>query len=103
MRWSISLRADGDRLMEREEIVEFADAVASFEGIASGIGMPSYSAQIVVEAESPAEAVNLAIKHFERAAATAGLPAWPVARAESMSEDDDAEDADAMGDPGVWG
>ena len=38
MRWSISVRADGDRPMEREEIVELADAVAAWEGIASGIG-----------------------------------------------------------------
>ena len=41
MRWIVSLRADGDRLMERDEIVELADAVAAHEGIASGIGTAS--------------------------------------------------------------
>ena len=38
MRWSVVLEADGDRMMTREEIVELADAVAAYDGIASGIG-----------------------------------------------------------------
>ena len=89
MRWSISLRADGDRPMKREEIVELADAVTPWNGIASGIGTNSYSAQLEIEAPAPDEAVDKAIKHFEAAAATAGLPSWPVTWAESTSEDDD--------------
>ena len=36
MRWSVSLRAEGDRLLALEEIVALADAVAPMEGIASG-------------------------------------------------------------------
>ncbi len=87
MRWSISLRADGDRPMGREEIVELADAVARWEGIASGIGTPSYAAQIVVEAPTSDEAVEQAIDLFTSAAAEAGLPPWPVAWAESVSEE----------------
>ncbi len=101
MRWSISLRADGDRPMGREEIVELADAVAKWEGIASGIGTNSYSVQIVVEAPTADEAVDLATTHFRTAAATAGLPPWPVVWAESMSEDEGYVD-DELGDPGVW-
>lgn len=92
MRWSISVRADGDRPMEREEIVELADAVASWEGIASGIGTNSYSAQIVIEAPTPDEAVDKAIEVFESAAAKAGLPEWPVAWAESISEESEFEE-----------
>ena len=92
MRWSISLRADGDRPVGREEIVELADAVAQWEGIASGIGTHSYSAQIVVEAPTSDDAVERAVGIFEAAAAEAGLPGWPVAWAESMSEKDDLED-----------
>ena len=92
MRWSISLRADGDRTLEREEIVEFADAVARWEGIASGIGTSSYSAQIVIEAPSSDEAVDIAIEVFTAAAKRAGLPPWPVAWAESVSEESEFEE-----------
>lgn len=87
MRWSISLRADGNRQMGREEIVELADAVARWEGIASGIGTTSYAAQIVVEAPTSDEAVERAIDVFTSAATQAGLPSWPVAWAESVSEE----------------
>lgn len=92
MRWSISLRADGDRPMEREEIVELADAVAQWQGIASGIGTTSYSAQIVIEAPTSDEAVELAMRAFEEAAAMAGLPPWPVAWAESVGDEEELEE-----------
>lgn len=92
MRWSVSVRADGDRAMEREEIVELADAVAGWEGIASGIGTTSYAAQIVVEAPTSDEAVEQAIELFTAAATTAGLPPWPVAWAESVSEEQSFEE-----------
>ncbi len=92
MRWSISVRSDGDRVMEREEIVELADAVAPWSGIASGIGTTSYSAQLVVEAPTSDEAVRTAIDVFTGAAARAGLPPWPVAWAESISEESEFEE-----------
>lgn len=92
MRWSISVRADGDRPMQRKEIVELADAVASLEGIASGIGTTSYAAQIVVEAPTSDEAVDRAIELFEDAAARAGLPPWPVAWAESIADESEFEE-----------
>jgi hypothetical protein len=78
--------------MEREEIVELADAVTPWEGIASGIGTNSYSAQIVIEAPSSDEAVDLAIKAFEEAAARAGLPPWPVVWAESIGDEEEFEE-----------
>jgi hypothetical protein len=90
--------ADGDREMTREEIVELADAVAANSGIASGIGTTSYGAQLVVHADTSAEAVELGVAELVRAAAQAGLPAWPVARAEAMSEEDDLNvDLDELG------
>ena len=92
MRWSISVRADGDRIMEREEIVELADAVARWEGIASGIGTQSYAAQLVIDADTADEAVEAAIDVFTGAARTAGLPPWPVAWAESVSEEQEFEE-----------
>ncbi len=92
MRWSISLRADGDRTMEREEIVELADAVAPWQGIASGIGTTSFAAQLVIEAATSDEAVDKAIGVFTDAAERAGLPPWPVAWAESVSEEQEFEE-----------
>ena len=92
MRWSVSLRADGDRPMEREEIVELADAVAPLQGIASGIGTNSYAAQIVIEAPTSDQAVELAVKAFEEAAFGAGLPPWPVAWAESIGDEEEFEE-----------
>lgn len=92
MRWSISVRADGDRPLTREEIVELADAVAPLEGIASGIGTMSYAAQIVVEAPSSDEAVESAVGLFTEAAARAGLPPWPVAWAESVGDEAEFEE-----------
>ena len=92
MKWSVTLVAEGDRVMTREEIVELADAVALHGGIASGIGTASYGAQLVVEAEHRAEAVDQARAEFARAAATAGLPAWEITSAETISEAEDEMD-----------
>lgn len=92
MRWSISVRADGDRTMEREEIVELADAVSPWEGIASGIGSSSYAAQLVIEADTSDEAVDIAIEVFTEAVRKAGLPPWPAAWAEAVSEEQEFED-----------
>jgi hypothetical protein len=97
VRWSVVVVAEGDREMTREEIVELADAVAASSGIASGIGTASYGAQLVVQAESRAAAVELATAEFVQAAATAGLPPWPIARAEALSENDDMDDLDDDG------
>ncbi|MEM7322076.1 MAG: hypothetical protein AAF531_03225 [Actinomycetota bacterium] len=91
MRWSVSIQAEGDRPLELEEVVALADAVAPLGGIASGVGAMAYGAQIVIEAGSADEAVELAIPAFEQAAATAELPAWPVTKAEVIGEEDDFE------------
>lgn len=92
MRWSVSLRAEGDRVLAVEEIVALADAVAPMGGIASGIGTMIYGAQLIIEAESADEAVNLAVPAFEEAVALAGLPAWPLTGAEVAGEFDEIMD-----------
>ena len=81
--------AEGDRVLTREEVVELADAVAGHEGIASGIGTTTYGAQLVIEAATEEAAVEAGVAALEEAARRAGLPEWPVARAEVISEDDD--------------
>lgn len=91
MRWSVSLVAEGDRVVSLEEIVELADAVAALGGIAAGAGSMSYGAQIVIEAGSADEAVERAIPAFTDAASTAALPSWPVTRVEVAGELDDED------------
>jgi hypothetical protein len=89
VRWSVGVEAEGDRVLSREEIVELADAVALSEGIATGIGTNRYGARLVVQAGSRDEAIEKATGEFTAAAARAGLPAWPVARAEAIGADED--------------
>lgn len=88
LRWSVSVRTEGDRVVELDEVVALADAVAPMGGIASGIGTRGFGAQIIVEAEGQDEALELAIPRFEAAVEAAGLPAWPVTWAEVEGEDD---------------
>ena len=92
MRWSVSVVAEGDREMSREEIVELADAVATSGGIASGIGTNRYGAQLLIDAEDRDSAVARATEEFTRAAAEAGLPPWPVTQTSAMSEDEDEDE-----------
>lgn len=102
MRWSVGIEAEGDRVMQLEEIVGLADAVAPMGGIASGIGTTRYGAQLVVEAVDREEAVERARSRFAEAVATAGLPVFPVVRAEAVSEAEDADpDFGAAPGPGT--
>jgi hypothetical protein len=89
--WSVTLQAAGDRTLTHEEIVELADAVAPATGVASGIGETAYGAQLVVEAADRDEAESLGRAIFAEAAATAGLPAWPVSAVDAVSEEEDLE------------
>lgn len=82
--------------MELEEIVELADAVAAHGGVASGVGAMTYGAQIVVEAETSDQAVDVALPLFADAVATAGIPAWPVTKAEVIGEDEGFVDDDGI-------
>ena len=91
-RWSVGLEAEGDRVMSHDEILALADAVAGSGGIATGIGMSRYGAQLVVMASSRDEAVAAARASFTAAARTANLPEWPVTRVEATSEEDDLLD-----------
>jgi hypothetical protein len=89
VKWSVSVLAEGDREVSHAEVVELADAVAAAGGIASGIGTPSYGAQLVVDADDRDTAMELATAEFVRAAAQAGLPSWPITYIDAISEDDD--------------
>lgn len=92
MKFSVSVFAEGNRIITLEEVVELADAVAQFSGIASGAGSMSYGAQIVIDAEDSDQAVDIALSQFTLAVAQAKLPDWPITRAETISEIDDLEE-----------
>jgi hypothetical protein len=86
IQWSVGIEASGDEIMKREQIVELADSVAIYSGIASGIGEPRYGAKLLVEARTREEAVEKATGLFRKAAEEAGLPEWPVTAIETEGE-----------------
>lgn len=92
MRYSVSLRAEGDRVIELNEVVEFADAIATHSGIASGVNSMSYGAQIIVESSDSNSAVQIAVDLFTQSAERASLPVWPITEVEVIAEDEDFGD-----------
>lgn len=88
-KWSVGIKTEGDRLIERDEVVELADAVSTYSGIATGIDTMGYGAQIVVEADTREDAISLGTEIFEKAAAVAGLPPFPITHTEAISEDEE--------------
>jgi hypothetical protein len=92
VRWSVGVEAEGDRVLTPADVVELADAIAGNDGIATGIGTTRYGAQLVVEADSRAEAIDAATEVFRAAARTAGLPEAPVVRTEAISELEEGEE-----------
>jgi hypothetical protein len=89
VRWSVGIEADAGRVLTREEVVELADAVATSDGVASGIGSDRYGARLIVTAGSRDEAVEAATREFNKALAAAGLPAGPIVTVEAISEAED--------------
>jgi len=92
VRWSVGIEAEGDRVFDREEIVELADAVAASDGVASGIGTSRYGARLVVVADNREDAIAAASEVFVAAAAAAGLPAAPIVATEAVSEAEEASE-----------
>lgn len=90
IRWSVGIETEGDRVMELEEVVELADAVAPSGGIATGIGTKRYGAQVVVFADTRDEAIEKGKNEFADAVEKAGLPVFPIVRIEAISEDEDS-------------
>lgn len=89
IRWSVGIETEGDRIVKVEEVVELADAVATSEGIATGFGTNQYGAQIVVFADTRAQAIEKGKERFAEAVEVSGLPVFPIVRVEAISEDED--------------
>ena len=92
MRWSVCIEAEGDRILTREEVVELADAIAVSHGIATGIGSSRYGAQLIVEAETREDAIDIGTELFLAAAVAAGLPPARVVRTEAVSEHEEEDE-----------
>ena len=93
MKYSVSLQTEGDREVTLDEVLQLADAVAPLNGIATGMGTFGYGAQIVVDADTSQEAATSAVTLFEQAVASTALPAWPIVHIETLSEEEDFEEA----------
>ena len=76
-------------MIELDEVVELADAVAASDGIASGMGTHGYGVQVVVEANDSGQAVELAMTVLAQAVEKSGLPSWPVVNVETIAEDEE--------------
>ncbi len=76
-------------MIELDEVVELADAVAASDGIASGMGTYGYGVQVVVEADDSGHAVELAMAVLAGAVEKSGLPSWPVVTMETIAEDEE--------------
>lgn len=89
MRWSVGYEAEpGDgRVLQLDEIVELADAVATHGGIASGAGTTRYGARLIVEADTRDAALAGGRTLFADAARRAGLPQAEIVREEIEGED----------------
>jgi hypothetical protein len=89
IRWMVGIETNGDRIIQREEVVELADAVARLGGIASGIGTTGYGAKVIVFADTRERAIEAGKREFAEAVKKAGLPIFPIVRIEAVSEDED--------------
>jgi hypothetical protein len=90
MKWSVCIQSDCDRVLSREEVVELADAVAGYDGIATGIGTSLYGASSSSMHRAAMPRSRGATRQFVAAAARAGLPEGPIVQAGAISEDEDA-------------
>jgi hypothetical protein len=82
----IQTRADGAGDLNRTALNAFADAAEPYQATVRG-GTRSWSARIRVEASGAADGAALGAALVTLLAKQAGLPAWPVVRAEAVRED----------------
>lgn len=85
---TIECRANDDRAVTDEAIAAFMALIEPHDGIAGGgAGDTAYDATVGISAEDASFAAAEATTLLTRAAAEAGLPAWPIVRVETIRED----------------
>jgi hypothetical protein len=88
--WSVTVeaRTEGAGQIEDDAVEKFLDLSEPYSGsISTGGDPPRWTATVGLEAEGVADAVAEAIRLLTLLAADAGLPVWPVVRAEAVRED----------------
>lgn len=88
--WSVGIETyDNDgSLVDDEAIGEFVTALVPHSGIVTGgSGCREWGAMMSIQASSAADAVADAACIVTAVASAAGLPAWPIVRAEAVRED----------------
>ncbi len=99
--WSVTVEAqpDGQARMDDEAIDKFLDLIEPYDGsVGVGAERPLWDATISLEADSAADAVAEAVRILTVLAADAGLPVWPVVRAEVVRADVRDERAEQIAD-----
>jgi hypothetical protein len=88
--WSVNVeaRTDGSGRVDEAAAEKLADLLQPYDGsVAGGTEPPRWGVAMSIEAASAAEAVAEATRLVISLAAEAGLPGWPVVRAEAVRED----------------
>src|SRR5438045_9746383 len=80
--WVVRIEAASrDDLIEAEQVERLLDRLGAFTR--AGLYQPDrYAVQLLLTADSPAEALVSAEAHWHLAIELTGLPAWPIVRAE---------------------
>jgi hypothetical protein len=88
--WSVTIEAqtDGHAPMDDEALEKFLDLIEPYDGsVGVGTELPTWDATISLEADSAADGLTEAVRILTVLAADAGLPVWPVVRAEVIRAD----------------
>ena len=84
----VEARTNGSGQIEGAAAERLADLLQPYDGsVAGGAEPPRWGVTMSIEAASAAEAVAEATRLVISMAAEAGLPGWPVVRAEAIRED----------------
>lgn len=90
--WNVHAEAVGDEPYDDNLLEDLLDNLLEHHGVVTGTpeepmgGRARYGAGFSVQASDAVDAVTRAREVFERAAAAAGLPSWPLARVEAQTE-----------------
>lgn len=79
-----------------DQIDAFVDAMADYSGVVSaGQDSRRYGATFDIDVDELDHTLAAATSVFRSAATSAGLPAWPIVRAEILTLDEQARDLDS--------
>jgi hypothetical protein len=90
--WNVHAEAVGNESYDDDLLEDLLDNLLEHDGVVTDTpeepidGRARYGAGFSVQAPDAVEAVARAREVFERAAAAAGLPPWPLARVEAQTE-----------------